>query len=246
MANERWTKKRFLKYIKKNALFAETNQILNIDELSEEMALSERYLERRICESRKKGELPKIDMTRQFDSFRKYYSKTDDERIIYLRQQGTSYKEIADLLGRSAKSIGTRIEALRKSGQLKCPGHWEEWEIDAVRKNVTFDEHGFVNNYQELLHLLQGRRSKKALEVKISLLRSKNRIETKPKPGTTNIRSIKNFREFNEISFASLNYKKRNIIYMHQTKKAYLGSRRDKQIKNGIQAHFSMSGRRKL
>jgi len=90
LTDKRWTKERFLKYIKKNALFAETNQILNIEELSKKMGLSERYVEKRICDWRQVGELPKVDMTRQFDSFRKYYSKTDDERIIYLRQRGVS------------------------------------------------------------------------------------------------------------------------------------------------------------
>lgn len=219
LAGRKWTKERFLKYIKENALFAETNQILNIEELSEEMSLSKRFLEKRFGELRKTGKLPKVDMTRQFDSFRRYYSEADDARIVHMRHQGASYKEIADSLGRSEKSIGTRIEALKKSGQLKQPGYWEDWEVEAVRDNVTFDENGFVNNYPELLHLLQGRRSQRAIEIKISWLRKQNRIETKPKPGTTSINALEQYRRFKEIHFASLNHKKSNIIYTQQSKK---------------------------
>ncbi|EOI57293.1 hypothetical protein [Enterococcus gilvus] len=214
----------FLEVIKQKALFAETNQILNLEELCQEIKVSERVFKRRISKWRKDGSLPKIDMTLQFDLYRRHYSELEDKKIIYMKKRGSSNKEIANLLGRSKKSIDSRIFLLKELGELDISGHWLDWEEQAILENVTFDDNGFVNNYPKLQNLLQGRRNTETIRGKIFSLRKQGRLKTMPKPGTTSVKRKEYMQKVNAITFAKKEQKKNQIIYTHQTKKPTSGA----------------------
>ena len=196
------TDEEFLECIKENALFAETNQILNIEELSMDMDICTAVLERKFAEWRRHGLLPNVDRSLQFDLYNRHYSEAEDNKIINLKKQDFSYEEIGRLLGRSGKSIKSRIDYLVKHGKLEIVYLWLDWEIEAIRNNVTFDKYGFVKNYSELIHLLQGRRNYKAISLKIIELRKQDRITVKPMPGKVSVAAIKAHREFKDITFA--------------------------------------------
>lgn len=212
-----------LNFIKNEGLYAETNQILNLGELSEALLLSKETLKKRIAIWRKSGDLPQIDYTCQFDSMRRYYSEEVDKKIINMKKQGVSEKEIAYLIDRDYRSVRARISILQRDGKLEVIGYWEDWEVEVVTQNVTFDENGMVNNYPKLMNLLQCRRGYKAIADKIGRLRKAGIIETKPIPGTTSVSALKRFHEFNDMRFAGKGQaskkQKSQIIYTHQTKK---------------------------
>ena len=211
----------FLEYIKENALFAETNQILNIEELSVDMDISTNVLESKFAEWRRNSLLPKVDLSLQYDLFRRRYSESEDKKIIYLKQRDCSNEEIGRLLGRSGKSIKSRVDHLIKLGKIESGYLWQDWEIEVILRNVTFDKYGFVNNYPKLRNLLQGRRSQRAVYIKIIELRKQDKITVKPMPGKTSVAAIKALRKFKDITFAPRKKEQRTsqIVYTHQTKK---------------------------
>lgn len=215
------TDEEFLEYIKQNALFAETNQILNIEELSKEMDICIDRLEDKFAEWRKIGCLPKTDRSHQIDLHGRWYSKSEDNKIIYMKKRNVSNEEIGRLLGRSGGSIKSRTDYLKKSGKLESVYHWQDWEIEVILRNVTFDKYGFVNDYPKLRNLLQGRRSQRAVYIKIIELRKQDKITVKPIPGKTSVAAIKALRKFKDITFAPKKKEQRTsqIVYTHQTKK---------------------------
>lgn len=211
----------FLEYIKENALFAETNQILNIEELSVDMDISTNVLESKFAEWRRNSLLPKVDLSLQYDLFRRRYSESEDKKIIYLKQRDCSNEEIGRLLGRSGKSIKSRVDYLVKYGRLELVYLWLDWEIETILDNVTFDKYGFVNNYPKLIHLLKGRRNYKAIYLKIIELRKQDKITVKPMPGKISVAAIKAHREFKDITFAPWKNRRRANQFAHreETKK---------------------------
>lgn len=215
------TDEEFLEYIQENALFAETNQILNIEELSVDMDISTNVLESKFAEWRRNSLLPKVDLSLQYDLFRRRYSESEDKKIIYLKQRDCSNEEIGRLLGRSGKSIKSRVDYLIKLGKIESGYLWQDWEIEVILRNVTFDKYGFVNNYPKLRNLLQGRRSQRAVYIKIIELRKQDKITVKPMPGKTSVAAIKALRKFKDITFAPRKKEQRTsqIVYTHQTKK---------------------------
>lgn len=215
------TDEEFLEYIQENALFAETNQILNIEELSVDMDISTNVLESKFAEWRRNSLLPKVDLSLQYDLFRRRYSESEDKKIIYLKQRDCSNEEIGRLLGRSGKSIKSRVDYLIKLGKIESGYLWQDWEIEVILRNVTFDKYGFVNNYPKLRNLLQGRRSQRAVYIKIIELRKQDKITVKPMPGKTSVAAIKALRKFKDTTFAPRKKEQRTsqIVYTHQTKK---------------------------
>lgn len=215
--------KAVLKYINENALFAETNQILNLDELSEELNVKRRNLERLCVKWRQQDLLPKIDMTNQFDLEGRFYSDAEDRKIIHMKKLGVQEKEIGQILGRSKSSINHRIDYLKKLGKFSVPGYWKPWEDKVILQNVEFDENGFVCNYEELSHLLQGRRNINSIRWEVGKLRKKGIITTLPKKGTTSIKGLEYFRQFNDARFAAMGWdmkqRKSQIVYTHKSNK---------------------------
>lgn len=210
------TEGEFLDYIKENGLFAETNQILNIQELSEDMDLCITSLEEKFAEWRKADLLPKVDLSRQFDLHGRRYSEAEDKKIIHMKNIGMSNDEIARLLGRNSHSIKSRIDRLIQLGKLESVYLWQDWEIEVILRNVTFDKYGFVNNYPKLRNLLQGRRTQRAVYIKVIELRKQNKIKVKPVEGKTSVAAIKALRKFKDITFSSQQQRTSQIIYAHQ------------------------------
>lgn len=158
MTAKTWTTKE-ISYIQKNALFAETNEILNVAELAKKLSRSSKSVETKTYNMRKDGLLPAIDRTKAFDSSYRPFTPKEDKRIIAMVKQGATYSEICDATGRTKHSITTKIARLRKDGKLQhySQTHWSEKQIQLIIENIQFDENGYVSNYAELAQIVDKR-----------------------------------------------------------------------------------------
>ncbi|MFK4568422.1 hypothetical protein [Enterococcus sp. UD-01] len=117
MAAKNWTTKE-IEYIRKNALFAETNAVLNVDQLAKKLSRPSKSVEMKIYKMRKDGLLPKTDYTKSFEAAGRRFSPDEDKRIIAMYRQNETYKDIGESLGRSEQSISGRIFTLKKMDKL--------------------------------------------------------------------------------------------------------------------------------
>ncbi|GGD06027.1 helix-turn-helix domain-containing protein [Enterococcus wangshanyuanii] len=193
-----WTTKE-IAYIKKHALLAETNAVLNVDQLAKKLSRPIKSVEMKIYKMRKDGLLPKTDYTKSFEAAGRRFSPDEDKRIIAMYRQNETYKDIGESLGRSEQSISGRIFTLKKNGKIKrnnSQKNWSEKEIQLVIENIQFDENGFVSNYPELTRLIVNKRLTQ-IQHKVYSLRKENLITVQADRSKTSIRSKKAMDRFN-------------------------------------------------
>ncbi|WP_236671794.1 hypothetical protein [Enterococcus sp. BWB1-3] len=97
-----WTTKE-IQYIKNNALLAETNQVLNIEQMAEKLARSVPSTKSKIYKMQVDGDLPSIDRSKAFDAKNRPFTKREDKRLISMFKQGAGSEEIGVALGRNKK-----------------------------------------------------------------------------------------------------------------------------------------------
>ena len=213
-----WTTKE-LAYIKNHSLLAETNEVLNITEMSKKLNRTTQSVRNKLYSMQRSGDMPAIDRSLQRDADGRRYSPEEDKRIISMVKQGATYREIGEVIGRSEVSVTGRIYNLRKSGRLKSKKlkRWTEKETQLLIDRAQFDETGHVNNYEELMRLV----SKNYLQItgKIAKLRKAGKISTRVQPGTTSEKSKQAMNTFNEARFAHIpkNKEEKQVEQQEQT-----------------------------
>lgn len=202
-----WTTKE-IQYLKKNALLAETNVVLNVEQLAKKLGRSAKSVDVKIYKLRRDGQFPPTDFSKSFDPRGRRFTENDDKRIIAMYKKGATYKEIGDSLDRSGQSIAGRIARMKKIGKLRQTAvqrNWTQKEVDILLVNINFDENGFCCNHAELGRLCN--RTFEQIVGKINRLRKEGVLE-KPKKGTTSIKAKESMNRFNDARFAHIPKKK--------------------------------------
>lgn len=201
-----WTTKE-IQYLKKNALLAETNVVLNVEQLAKKLGRSAKSVDVKIYKLRRDGQFPPTDFSKSFDPRGRRFTENDDKRIIAMYKKGATYKEIGISLDRSEQSIGGRIMRLKKIGKLKQPKkQWSQDQINILLANIRFDENGFCCNHVELARLCN--RTFEQVNRKLNDLRKKGVITVMPDRSKTSVKSKEAMNRFNDARFAHIPKKK--------------------------------------
>ena len=196
-----WTTKE-VSYIQKNALLAETNEVINVEDMAKKLGRSIAAVSKKIYELRRDGALPKTKRELAFDSKGRPWTIGEEKRLIAMYKQGCSYADIAEALGRSESSCSTKASKLQSIGKIKSKrlAHWTDQEVALILDKVEFDANGYVSNYTELARVT-GKQYSQVLQ-KGNRLRKEGKITTNVKPGTTSVKSKKQMQKFNDARFA--------------------------------------------
>lgn len=201
-----WTTKE-IQYLKKHALLAETNVVLNIDQLAKKLGRSAKSVDVKIYKLRRDGQFPPTDFSKAFDPKGRNFTDQEDKRIIAMYKKGATYKEIGISLDRSEQSIGGRIMRLKKIGKLKQPKkQWSQDQVNILLANIRFDENGFCCNHVELARLCN--RTFEQVNRKLNDLRKKGVITVMPDRSKTSVKSKEAMNRFNDARFAHIPKKK--------------------------------------
>lgn len=204
-----WTTKE-IEYLKKNALLAETNMVLNIEQLAKKLGRSPKSVDVKIYKLRKDGQFPQTDFSKAFDPKGRKFTDSEDKRIIAMYKKGESYADIGNSLDRSESSIGGRIMRLKKLGKIKqVKKQWSDREIDILLENIKFDENGFCCNHVELARLCS--RTYDQVNRKLNDLRKKGVVTVMPDRSKTSVKSKQAMAHFNDARFAHLSKEKEDI-----------------------------------
>ncbi|WP_291292608.1 helix-turn-helix domain containing protein [Enterococcus sp.] len=206
-----WTTKE-LAYVQKNALLAETNEVINAEQLAMKLGRSFSAVTKKISDMRKDGKFPKVKKELAFDSDGRPWTVAEEKRLIAMYKQGASYEEIGEALGRSKGSCSNKSAKLRASGRIK-PQKLSCWQDDDVRillDTIEFDSNGYVSNYEELAKVT-GKQYSQVVQ-KVGHLRKGGRIPSNVKPGTTSLKSKQSMQKFNDARFAQ--YAKKEEVSM--------------------------------
>ncbi len=206
-----WTTKE-ISYIKRYALLAETNQVLNIKELSKKLDRSPKAVKMKVYKMQKNGQLPEVDLTKSFDPSGRKYSPEEDKRIITMYKSGATYKAIGESIDRTESAIAGRILVLRKQGKIKENAQklWTQTDERILLENIKFDEHGYVANYDELARKTKFKRDQ--IIRKVNVLRKNGQITQQADRSKASVKSKKAMDRFNQARFAK--YKKPEVTPM--------------------------------
>lgn len=206
-----WTTKE-ISYIKRYALLAETNQVLNIKEMAKKLDRSPKAVEMKIYKMQKDEQLPKVDLSKSFDSKGRPYTLAEDHRIIEMYKAGETYKAIGESIDRTEHAIAGRILRLKQLGKIKntAKNTWSSSDEQLLLKTIKFDKHGYVSNYDELAR--KTKLNKKQLMQKVSRLRKQGKITQQTDRTKTSVKSKEAMNKFNDARFAQ--YKKKEVSSM--------------------------------
>ncbi|MGV3085140.1 helix-turn-helix domain containing protein [Enterococcus dispar] len=204
-----WTTKE-IQYLKKNALLAETNEVLNIKEMANKLNRTTQSVRNKIYNLQRDGDLPKVNRELAIDSFKRPWIPEEDKRLLAMRKQGATHSEIAVALGRTEIAVGNRVARLMKSKRTtSLAAKWTEEKIQLLIDNISFDENGYVSNYDDLSRLTGMKYSQ--VQGKVTRLRNSGRINIFPIKGTTSIKSKNAMNRFNDARFAHIPKKKEEV-----------------------------------
>ena len=207
-----WTTKE-IQYLKKNALFAETNVVLNVEQLAKKLGRSLKSVDVKIYKLRQDGQFPPTDFSKSFDPRGRKFTESEDKRIIAMYRQQETYKAIGESLDRTEQAIAGRIMRLKKIGKLKQGNHKKHWtqkEVEILLANIQFDKNGFCCNHAELARLCN--RTVEQVTAKMIRLRKAGLIETTADRGKTSVKSKQAMNQFNEARFAHVPKKKEECV----------------------------------
>lgn len=196
MAGKNWTTKE-IQYIKNKALFAETNEVLNAEQLAKTLSRSLNSVKSKIYNMQKDEQLPSVDRSKSFDTESRPFTTKEDKRLIAMYKQGAGSIEIGEALGRKASSITGRVYRLRKNGKLKVYSrkNWSDEEVQKLVDHIQFDEYGYVSNYPELAQVTNKPYSQ--IQQKVSNLRKQGAITVQADKTKTSVKSKKAMDNFN-------------------------------------------------
>gem|GEM_PF-1459792 len=210
-----WTTKE-LAYVQKNALMAETNEVVNAEQMAMKLGRSVSAVTKKISHMRKDGKFPRVKKEFAFDSDGRPWTATEEKRLIAMYKQGSSYEEIGEALGRSKGSCTNKSAKLRASGRVEPQklNRWPEKDTCILLDAIRFDQNGYVSNYEELAHLT-GKQYSQVVQ-KVNRLRKEGKITTNAKPGTTSVKSKKQMQKFNDARFAQYAKKEEDSMQVEQ------------------------------
>ncbi len=213
MAGKAWTTKE-VAYVRKNALLAETNEVLNVPQLAKKLDRTVAATTAKIYELRRDGELPPLEREKAFDSKGRPWIPEEEKRLVSMHKQGNTVVEIADALGRSKPSCAAKINRLLENGKIKKKKKesWTEKQVELLLESIEFDSNGYVSNYTKLAKVT-GKQYAKVVR-KVNRLRKEGRIPTNVKPGTTSLKSKESMKKFNDARFAQ--YAKKEDVKLEQ------------------------------
>ncbi len=210
-----WTTKE-LAYVQKNALMAETNEVINAEQMAMKLGRSVSAVTKKISHMRKDGKFPKVKKELAFDSDGRPWTVAEEKRLIAMYKQGSSYEEIGEALGRSKGSCSNKSAKLRALGRVKSQklSCWPDNDVRILLDAIEFDENGYVSNYEELAKAT-GKQYSQVVQ-KVSRLRKEGRIPTNVKPGTTSLKSKQSMQKFNDARFAQYVKKEEGLMQTEQ------------------------------
>ena len=196
-----WTTKE-LAYVRKNALLAETNEVINSEQLAKKLGRTVSAIMKKISQMRKDGQLPPVKRELAFESNGRPWTATEEKRLIAMHKQGASYVEIGEALGRSKGSCSNKVSKLQAAGKIKKKRveQWTSEQVQVLLDHVTFDQNGYVSNYMELSRVT-GKQYAQVVH-KVNNLRKEGEILTRPLDGTTSVKAKESMQKFNDARFA--------------------------------------------
>lgn len=206
-----WTTKE-IQYLKKNALLAETNVVLNVEQLAKKLGRSVKSVDLKVYKLRQDGQFPPTDFSKSFDPRGRRFTESEDKRIITMYRQQETYKAIGESLDRTEQAIAGRIMRLKKLGKLKQGNHnkrWTQKEEEVLLANIKFDENGCCCNHAELAKLC--RRTYGQITAKMTRLKKRGLLETKPNRSKSSVKSKQAMNRFNDARFAHIPKKKEEV-----------------------------------
>lgn len=225
-----WTTKE-IQYLKKNALLAETNVVLNVEQLAKKLGRSVKSVDLKVYKLRQDGQFPPTDFSKSFDPRGRRFTESEDKRIITMYRQQETYKAIGESLDRTEQAIAGRIMRLKKLGKLKQGNHnkrWTQKEEEVLLANIKFDENGYCCNHAELARLCN--RTFEQVNRKLNDLRKKGLITVMPDRSKTSAKSKKAMDRFNDARFAHIPKKKEDVPVTGPTEKLSDVSIESKQV----------------
>ncbi|MFS0980293.1 helix-turn-helix domain containing protein [Enterococcus casseliflavus] len=210
-----WTTKE-IAYVLKNALMAETNEVINAEQMAMKLGRSVSAVTKKISDMRKDGKFPKIQKELAFDSDGRPWTVAEEKRLIAMYKQGASFEEIGEALGRSKGSCSNKSAKLRASGRVKSQklSCWPDDDVRILLDTIKFDANGYVSNYEELAKVT-GKQYSQVVQ-KVGRLRKEGRIPANVKPGTTSIKSKQSMQKFNDARFAQYAEKEEDSMQEEQ------------------------------
>lgn len=148
--NKHWTKEELERFNDEAILAADTNAVLNFDELAEMLGRTVSGVKHVANKLRREGKMPKFDRNNQQDKHRSFYSESEKKMIASLIEQKYTYEEIAMITGRTKYGI----EGFWRNNGYARTRKWTHEEETALLQNIRFDRYGVVTNYKELQEIL--------------------------------------------------------------------------------------------
>ncbi|MFS1058711.1 helix-turn-helix domain containing protein [Enterococcus casseliflavus] len=210
-----WTTKE-LAYVRKNALLAETNEVINSEQLAKKLSRTVSAVMKKISQMRKDGQLPPVKRELAFESNGRPWTATEEKRLIAMHKQGASYVEIGEALGRSKGSCSNKVSKLQAAGKIKKKRveQWTSEQVQTLLDHVTFDQNGYVSNYMELSRVT-GKQYAQVVH-KVNNLRKEGEIGTRPIERTTSIKAKESMQKFNDARFAQYAKKEEGLMQTEQ------------------------------
>lgn len=205
-----WTTKE-IQYVIKNSLLAETNEVLNLNEMAKKLGRTVQSVRNKVYNLQRDGDLPKVQRELAIDSYKRPWTEREDKRLLAMRSQGQQYSDIAAELERTEASVSARMARLVKNKKAQpLLASWTTDQISVLIENIKFDENGFVCNYDELARLTGMKWSQ--VQGKVQRLRRTGKITVMPVEGTTNIKSKEAMQRFNDQRFAHVQRKEPQVV----------------------------------
>lgn len=164
--NKNWTPEELDRFQDEVIMAADTNAILNYEELADMFGRTVLGVKHAANKLRHRGELPKFCKENQIEKYGSFYSKREKQMIMKLRSTHT-HEEIAKMMGRTKYGIES---ICRKQGPMVVK-KWTESDLLLLINNIEFDSFGVTANYDKLTKILN--RNVGTIQAKIRRLRLK-------------------------------------------------------------------------
>lgn len=175
--NKHWTKEELERFNDEAILAADTNAVLNFDELAEMFGRTVSGVKHVANKLRREGKMPKFDRNNQQDKHRSFYSENEKKMIASLVADHYSFEEIASITGRTKFGIAHFWE---KYGDPLARS-WSSEEESLLLDTIRFDRYGVVTNYKELQEILN--RQYDSIRREVYKLRKRGKLQRAERRG---------------------------------------------------------------